>query len=137
MTERWFVIAIIVSLLWGSGSFFGKMALAKDIPYRVYLFEGIGTLAVLTFLIFFKRQEILTNLSFNLFGLLMGLSWGIGTVLFIIALQPAKLSIIVPLTAIYPAFTVLLSVLFLQERLDLREIIGIAFAIISVALLAK
>jgi transporter family protein len=67
----------------------------------------------------------------------MGLSWGIGTILFIIALQPAKLSIIVPLTAIYPAFTVILSVLFLQERLDLREIIGIAFAIISVALLAK
>lgn len=137
MTERWFAIAIIVSLLWGSGSFFGKMALARDIPYRVYLFEGIGTLAVLTFLIFFKRQEIITNLSFNLFGLLMGLSWGIGTILFIIALQPAKLSVIVPLTAIYPAFTVLLSVLFLQERLDLREIIGIAFAIISVALLAK
>lgn len=137
MTERWFAIALIVSLLWGSGSFFGKMALARDIPYRVYLFEGIGTLIVLTFLIVSKRQEIFTGFSFNVFGLLMGLSWGIGTILFIIALQPAKLSVIVPLTAIYPAFTVLLSFLFLQERLELREIVGIALAVISVVLLAK
>ncbi len=137
MTERWFAIALIVSLLWGSGSFFGKMALARDIPYRVYLFEGIGTLIVLTFLTVSKRQEIFTGFSFNVFGLLMGLSWGIGTILFIIALQPAKLSVIVPLTAIYPAFTVLLSFLFLQERLELREIVGIVLAVISVVLLAK
>jgi len=137
MTERWFAIALVVSLLWGSGSFFGKIALAKDIPYRVYLFEGIGTLAVLSFLIFFKRQEIFNDFSINVFGLLMGLSWGVGTILFIIALQPAKLSVLVPLTAIYPAYTVLLSFLFLGERLESREIVGIIFAIASALLLAK
>jgi len=137
MTERWFAIALVVSLLWGSGSFFGKIALAKDIPYRVYLFEGIGTLAVLSFLIFFKRQEIFNDFSINVFGLLMGLSWGVGTILFIIALQPAKLSVLVALIEIYPAYTVLLSFLFLGERLESREIVGIIFAIASALLLAK
>ncbi len=137
MTERWYAIALVVSLLWGSGSFFGKIALTKDIPYRVYFFEGIGTLTVLSFLIFFKKQEIFSDFSINVFGLLMGLSWGVGTILFIIALQPAKLSVLVPLTAIYPAYTVLLSFLFLGERLESREIIGIIFAIASALLLAK
>jgi transporter family protein len=135
--ERWFGIALIVVFLWGLGSFFGKLALIRDIPYRVYLFEGIGTLVILVLFVFFKRGDIFANLSFNTYALLMGVCWGIGTIFFIIALQPAKLSVIVPLTALYPTVTVLLSLLFLQERLELREIIGIVLAVLSIALLAK
>jgi transporter family protein len=135
--ERWFLMAVTVIFLWGLGSFFGKVALIKDVPYRVYLFEGIGTLAVLVFFVFFKRGEMFTDFSFNFLALLMGLSWGLGTIFFIIALEPAKLSVFVPLTALYPAVTVVLSLLFLQERLETREVIGIALAIVSSVLLAK
>jgi len=135
--ERWFILALTATFLWGLGSFFGKLALMRDIPYRVYFFEGIGTITVLTSLIIFKRSEIFADFSINPYGLLMGLTWGIGTIIFIIALQPAKLSALVPLTAVYPAITVLLSVLFLHERLDLREIIGIIFAICAIFLLSK
>ncbi|HXG31221.1 MAG TPA: EamA family transporter, partial [Thermodesulfobacteriota bacterium] len=105
--------------------------------YRVYLFEGIGTLIVLTSFVLLKRGEISQGFSFNYFGLLMGLSWGIGTVLFIFALQTTRLSVFIPVTSLYPAITVLLSLLFLQERLEMREIIGIVFAIASGVLLAK
>ncbi len=135
--EKWIGIALIVVLLWGLGSFFGKLALIKDIPYRVYLFEGIGTLIVLISFVFFKKVEIFTNFSFNIYASLMGICWGLGTIFFIIALHSSKLSVIVPITAIYPAITVLLSLLFLQERLELKEIIGIVFAMLSIAFLAK
>jgi len=135
--ERWFILALIATLMWGVGSFFGKMALMKDIPYRVYFFEGIGTITVLTSLIIFKRNEIFTDFAVNPYALLMGITWGIGTIIFIIALQPAKLSALVPLTAVYPAVTVILGVLVLKESLDLREILGIVFAIFTVILLSK
>jgi len=135
--ERWVIFAIIATTMWGLGSFFGKIALMRDIPYRVYFFEGIGTITVLTSLIIFKRHEIFTGFAVNPYALLMGLTWGIGTIIFIIALQPAKLSALVPLTAVYPAVTVILGVVVLHERLDLREILGIVFAILTVVLLAK
>ena len=135
--ERWVIFAIIATTMWGLGSFFGKIALMRDIPYRVYFFEGIGTITVLTSLIIFKRQEIFTDFTVNPYALLMGLTWGIGTIIFIIALQPAKLSALVPLTAVYPAVTVILGVIVLHERLDLREILGILFAIVTVVLLSK
>lgn len=135
--ERWFGMTLLVILLWGLGSLFGKLALIRDTPYRVYLFEGIGTLAVLILFVFCKKHDILTNFSFNIYALLMGLTWGLGTIFFIIALQPAKLSVIVPLTALYPAITVLLSLLFLHERIELKEVIGIALAILSIVLLSK
>lgn len=137
MIERWYWLTLIVIFCWALGSFFGKIALIKDIPYRVYLFEGLGAFCVVIFFLFFKRAEIFTGFSFNIPGLLMGLSWGFGTVLFIVALQSGKLSIIVPLTALYPAVTVLLSIFFLKESLESREIIGIIFAILSGVLLAK
>src|SRR3990172_8330997 len=130
MIERWYWLTLIVIFCRALGSFFGKIALIKDIPYRVYLFEGLGALCVVIFFLFFKRAEIFTGFSFNIPGLLMGLSWGFGTVLFIVALQSAKLSIIVPLTALYPAVSVLLSIFLLRESLETREVIGNIFAIL-------
>jgi drug/metabolite transporter (DMT)-like permease len=58
-------------------------------------------------------------------------------VLFIAALKYAKLSVTVPLTAVYPALTVLLAFVFLGERLGPKEIAGVLMAIGSAALLAK
>lgn len=135
--DRWIIFALIATTMWGLGSFFGKIALMRDIPYRVYFFEGVGTITVLASLVIFKRHEIFTGFAVNPYALLMGLTWGIGTIIFIIALQPAKLSALVPLTAVYPAVTVILGVLVLNERLDMREILGIVFAIITVVLLSK
>jgi len=91
-------------------------------PFRVYFFEAVGTLTVFTTFVIYNRNTIFTNFAINFPALLMGLCWGIGTVLFIIALKYAKLSIVAPLSAAYPALTVVLA-------------FGLAIA--SVVLLAK
>ena len=135
--EKWFWMVIIAIVLWGLGSFFGKLATIKDIPSRVYFFEAMGTLATFTCFMLWKRHEIFHDFSINVYGLLMGISWGVGTVLFIVALKPAKLSVLVPLTAVYPIVTVVLSYIFLHERLETREMIGVILAIVSAVLLAR
>jgi len=137
MAERWIPLTLTVMVLFALGSFFGKVALIKDSNTRVYFFEAIGTLMVFSTFFLFKRAEIIDNFWINQYGLLMGLSWGIGTVLFIYVLQFGKLSIILPLTALYPAITVLLAILFLNESINLRETAGIMLAIISGFLLAR
>ncbi len=138
MVEKWYWIALLAVLLFALGSFFGKIASINDsVPYRVYFFEAIGTLCVFSAVIFFKRSEIFTDFTFNPHGLLMGLCWGIGTVMFIIVLQHAKLSVTVTLTALYPALTVILAYLFLGERLGPREITAVILAVTSGVLLAK
>ena len=52
MLERWFVFAIAATTLFALGSFFAKIASANDIPFRVYFFEGLGTITVLCTVIF-------------------------------------------------------------------------------------
>ena len=137
MLERWFILALIATTLFALGSFFGKIASNSDIPFRVYFFEGVGTITVLCTIILLKRSEIFTGFALNIPALLMGLCWGIGTVLFIMVLKDAKLSVTVPLTGLYPAITVILAFVFLGERLGVREIAGVSLAIVSVVLLAK
>lgn len=137
MLERWYLLTILATICFAFGSFFGKIASLKDIPHRVYFFEGLGTLTVFTTFVLYYRTTIFSNFSFNFPGLLMGLVWGAGTVLFILALKYAKLSVMVPLSAVYPALTVVLALIFLGERLGPREIAGVTLAIISAGLLIK
>lgn len=137
MIEKWYILGIIAIVCFGVGSFFGKVATNADLPSRVYFFEALGTLTVFTVFFMFKKPEILHNFRFNPAALAMGITWGTGTVLFILALQSSKLSIITPLTAVYPAVTVVLAYVFLGERLEIRELAGISLALLSVFLLTK
>ncbi len=138
MLERWFILALAATTLFALGSFFGKIASSgSGVPFRVYFFEGLGTITVLCTVILLKKNDIFTGFTINYPALAMGLSWGIGTVLFIMALKDAKLSVTVPLTGLYPALTVMLAVVVLGERLGAREIAGISLAIVSAMLLAK
>ena len=135
--ERWVLLGIFAVLLFGIGSFFGKLASINDISSRVYFFEAVGTLTIFSSFFLIKRVEILEGFSVNYYAIGMGVTWGLGTVLFIMALENSKLSIITPLTALYPAVTVLLAYLFLSERLEPKELIGVIMAIISIFLILK
>lgn len=135
--DRWYLLTLLAIICFSLGSFLGKVASMRDIPFRVYFFEGVGTLTVFTAFVLYNRGVIFNNFSINAPALLMGLTWGIGTVLFIVALKFAKLSVMVPLTAVYPALTVILALVFLGERLGPREIAGVLLAVASAALLAR
>ena len=130
-------MTVLALICFSLGSFFGKVASIRDIPQRIYFFEGVGTLTVFSTFVIYNRNIIFNNFAVNFPALLMGLIWGIGTVLFIIALKYAKLSVLVPLAAVYPALTVVLAFIFLGERLGPREIAGVALAVVSAALLSK
>ena len=114
--EKWFILTLLATLFFAFGSFFGKLATFKDIPYRAYFFEWIGTLMVFVTFVAYNRNTIfggILSTPINYWGILMGISWGLGTVLFIVALKYAKLSLVTPLSAVYPAVTVLLALIFL------------------------
>ena len=135
--ERWYFLGILAILLFGFGSFFGKVASIRDIPERVYFFEAVGTLTVFLTFFLYRKTQILEGFSVNYFALAMGLTWGLGTVFFILALENAKLSLVTPLTSLYPAVTVLLAYVFLAERLEPKELLGVVFAIFSIFLIVK
>lgn len=61
----------------------------------------------------------------------------IGSLAYFYALKRGGAGEITTLTALYPALTLLLSVLFLREEINFRKIIGVLFALASVFILSK
>ena len=135
--ERWFILGIFAIVLFGIGSFLGKLASNADISPRVYFFEAIGTFTVFTTFFLLKKSEILSGFSVNFYAVGMGLAWGIGTVLFIFAIENSKISLITTLSALYPVVTVILAYVFLSERLEPKEFIGVLLAIAAIFLIVK
>ena len=63
MAERWFLMILLAIVCFSFGSFFGKLASLKDIPFRVYFFEAVGTLTVFTTFVIYNRNTIFTNFA--------------------------------------------------------------------------
>jgi transporter family protein len=55
---------------------------------------------------------------------------------FFAALDQGKASTVVTLSALYPVVTILLSIAFLHEKLTMRQVVGIVFALAASVLLA-
>ena len=97
------------------------------------------TAGFLIFLPFVWWFTSLSGLSATIItvGLLGGLVNGLGNWAVFASLERgAKASVAVPLTALYPLFTVILATVFLKERPSLLQWLGIALAVAGGAMLS-
>ena len=130
---------ILILLAWGLWGFLGKYALKYISPLSLILFETIGAIivqiVVLIFL-FYSKQKFDTNATGISIAMLVAIFGVLGTILFFFTLSKTKASILVPLTALYPVITVLLSFILLKEKVDLVQGIGIVLAVVASVLLS-
>lgn len=66
-----------------------------------------------------------------------GVLGGIASIALYGALRQGPASLVLPLSSLYLVLTVLLSLVFLGESIDLRQVAGIAFGLAALMLLSK
>ena len=136
--------------LWGLWGFFGKLAINRGmLGSSVFLAEvAVGAVLALAVTAWFLSGGQLGEGSFgagaapwrtgiNVWGILSGLGLALGLLLFYLALESGKAAVVVPLTALYPVVAVLLSVLFLGERLTWLQWSGLGLALAGILLLVS
>jgi transporter family protein len=132
-------LAGLTILLWGFWGFFGKLALEKNMaPTSVFLAEVVtsAVCAVPVLLILWRKPEAAAlYASWNVFGVASGAGLALGLFCYYFALETSQASILVPLTAMYPAVSVLLSYALLHERPHVSQWVGIVFVIAGAILL--
>lgn len=110
-TSPWAILAVVLATFIGSfGALFlkyGADALSKD----------------------------LRKLVKNHYLFLGGLCYGLGTVIFIIALKHGELSVLYPFTSLTYVGIAILSVKFLDEKINFFKFVGIASILIGVILI--
>jgi transporter family protein len=132
-------LAAATIVAWGTWGVFSKLAIDR-IDQQVMVWGSLIVVPAII-LIYLGAAGQLVPLKMHApgitFAALGGVGAALGTVCFYLLLARQRASLAVPMTSLYPALTVILSVLFLKEQLSGVHILGIFFALAAVALLSR
>jgi transporter family protein len=132
-------LAAATIVAWGTWGVFSKLAVER-IDQQVMVWGSLIVVPAII-LIYLSAAGHLAPLEMHApgitFAALGGVGAALGTVCFYLLLARERASLAVPMTSLYPALTVILSVLFLKEQLNGVHILGIFFALAAVVLLSR
>jgi len=132
----WILPAMGTFLFWGLYGFFPKITLRYISPLSTILFEaliGIPVAIIVLAVLKFKPEAHPTGV---LLASLTGLLGMLGALSFLFAVRKGQVALVSAFTALYPALTILLAMLLLGERLELRQWVGVGMAIVAMLLFA-
>jgi len=132
----WLIFAASCVGFWGIWGFVAKLTTMRGVhPLALSAVSSItaGLTAWATFYVIGAPWE--KNGGSILLALLTGICGSAGAIAFFLALQRGRASLVVPLSALYPAVTILLSLIFLGERPTLTQALGMLLALIASLLL--
>lgn len=122
---------------WGVWGFLVKLGADRMNPRALQILFVVGmipplllALAKVKFIVQRDRQGIF-------YGILNGLLATLGMLAFYAAMARGQASLVAPLTALFPLFTVIGAVLLLKEKLNRIQITGIAMALVAVVIFAR
>lgn len=122
----------------GVGLYFIFMDIASDTdPYWASLVMRVSYSLVLLPIIFLTQTSFKGARLHVIPIAIMGILDSIAGFSFALASTRGMLSVVSVVSALYPGITVLLSGLFLHERLQRTQILGIIFALIGISLISR
>jgi transporter family protein len=132
-------LAAATIVAWGTWGVFSKLAVDR-IDQQVLVWGSLIVVPAIV-LIYLSATGQLAPLTMHApgitFAALGGVGAALGTICFYLLLARERASLAVPMTSLYPALTVILSVLFLKEQLNGVHVLGVVFALAAVALLSR
>ena len=139
MKPELILVGVVIILLWGVWGFLYKYGVVKlgllSAVLVASVFYTILNIIVITYL---YSRGVRLPVEGTTAILMMGTAAGVSaSLLFMYALQKYPGSIVIPMTALYPAVSVVLAILILNENIKAVNALGIALAIVAGYLLVK
>ncbi len=133
----WYLYAVTTVVVWGIWGVFSKLASAHARPRQMLLFQSVGVIAFALVVLVIEKFKIEPTAAGFSWSFAAGFFTFIGFLTFFAALEQGKASTVVTMSALYPVVTILLSIVFLHEKLTLRQSAGIVLALVASVLLAE
>ena len=137
--ENWVWWGALGALIVGSGDFLAKFIIDKSDVYTfTFSHELAFILAMIGLWVIDKKGRQVPKLAVRSWlPTLAGVGMlQIGVLAFFIALSLGKASLVAPVSSIYQAITVVLAMVWLREKVSLRQLAGIGLAVSGVLVLA-
>jgi transporter family protein len=134
--KPWVAYAVFTVFAWGVWGVCSKLASNYTRPRQTLLFQAVGVMGFALFVLALERFRLEWSPAGFGWSFAAGFVNFVGFLAFFAAVEKGKVSTVISLSSLYPVITILLSVLFLHERISRREGLGIVFALVAGWLLA-
>jgi transporter family protein len=131
----WKLPAFGVFLAWGLWSFIPKLTVRYIDPRSAAVYESFGTIIVALGLLAAMQFRVHAHPVGIALALATGTLGLLGAWCFLVAVARGPVSLVTTLSALYPALTVTLAVIFLGETITLKQACGMALALVSLVLI--
>ena len=123
-------------MLYGLWGFWGAKTSAEVGAKSANFYAALGTFAIGLLCFSLMNFKPVFTVKGMTYGMLTGAATGIGTIFFIAALRVGPAIPIVVITALYPLVSTFLMILFFNQTVTLKQLVGIIFSLIALVLLS-
>jgi len=134
---KWLWLSLMSMLWWGVWGFLVKLGTALMNPQAMQILFVCGMLPPVILALWQAGFRVQRDARGVLYGILNGLLASFGMLAFYAAMTYGKASIVGPVTALFPLFTVAGAVLFLKEKLNKVQAMGIVVALAALAIFSR
>ena len=134
---KWLWLSLMSMLWWGVGGFLVKLGMALMNPQAMQILFVAGMLPPVILALWQIGFRVQRDGRGIMYGILNGLLASVGMLAFYAAMSSGKASIVGPVTALFPLFTVAGAVLFLREKLNKVQAMGIVVALAALAIFSR
>jgi len=135
------LLAVAAALLWGIAPVLDKLALSSGVSiYAANVVRSLGAFAAIVAITAAMHQLDFSDFDAKVIAYLAvagAIAGALAMILYFSALKSIGASRTVPITAAYPMFTALFSILFLGELVSLRVVAGIVAIVIGIILVSE
>ncbi len=135
--SKWIWFALLALFWWGVWAFLVKLGADRMNPRALQILFVLGTIPPLLLALAKVRFVIQADKAGIVYGILNGVLATFGMLAFYAAMARGKASLVAPVTALFPLFTVIGAVLLMKEKLNQIQVLGIAMAVVAVVIFAR
>nr|WP_048055491.1 EamA family transporter [Methanotorris igneus] len=130
------IIGLLTALFFGIGTFLAKIVCEKDPIFQWIVVNIVGIILCIAILAKYHQKLQVFEWKILLYAVSSAIMIVLGSLLLYYGLYKGKASIVVPLSSIGPAITVILAVIFLKEQLTTNQIMGIFLILLGIILIS-
>lgn len=134
--QAWLLYSLLCLILWGLWGFALKIAYQNLSWIQTYFLSSLASFTLMLIVILYYRMKLPPIGTASIVAIIAGLFGGAGYLFFVKALEQGKASIVIPLTALYPAITAIIALIVLREKISVYQGIGILLAVAASILLS-
>jgi transporter family protein len=132
----WIFPAMFTFIFWGLWGFIPKITTRYISPTSAIVYEALIGLPVALIIMAFVGFQVQTEPRGVILASITGVLGILGAFAYLVAVTRGPVSLVTSLTALAPALTILLAMVFLGETLIVRQWVGIGMALVAVILIA-